>query len=398
MNIYYSIVDAYPAFRVDLAELFGVELRKLGLKTEWFMRSGENVQVGKAESYAGQRINLAPALRGWPGPVRRAAYWISDAIGLLGQILRRPDALQCRDKYVASVVGLFVARLIGRPFFYWCSYPFPEHAALSAEQRGGMKRQLLLLKAKVQFWLLYRVICKQADHVFVQSEQMLLDMAGYGVSPERMTPVPMGVSARMEQWVDSHRVAVVPGRFVYLGTLASVRRLEMLVDAFALVAAQFPQAELLFVGDGDLPQERQNLQAYVERLGLTQRVRFTGFIPMEEAWHLAASAAVCLSPFYPAQVLRSTSPTKLVEYLALGRPVVCNDHPEQSRIMAECGAGLCVEWSASAFAGAMLQLARDPEDAERRGQLGPAWVRAHRTYPIIAQRVWAVYQRLVGRA
>lgn len=398
MNIYYSIVDAYPAFRVDLAELFGVELRKLGLQTEWFMRSGEQVQVGKAESYTGQSINLAPALRRWPGPLRRVAYWLSDAAGLLRQILRRPDALQCRDKYLASVVGLGVSWLIGRPFFYWCSYPFPEHAALSAQQCSGLRRQMLQLKAKVQFWLLYRVICQRADHVFVQSEQMLADMAGYGVRPDRMTPVPMGVSARMEQWVDSHRVPVVPGRFVYLGTLASVRRLEMLVEAFAVVAAQLPDAELLFVGDGDVPRERQELQACVERLGLSQRVRFTGFIPMQDAWHLAASAAVCLSPFYPAQVLRSTSPTKLVEYLALGRPVVCNDHPEQSRIMAECGAGLCVEWSAPAFADAMLTLARDPEEAERRGRLGPPWVRAHRTYPIIARRVWAVYQRLVGRA
>lgn len=393
MKIYYSIVDAYPAFRVDLAELFGVELRKLGLQTEWFMRSGEKVQVGKAESYAGQRINLAPALRGWPGPIRRAAYWLTDATGLLRQILRRPDALQCRDKYLASLLALCVARLVGRPFFYWCSYPFPEHAALSAQQCKGMRRQLLLLKARVQFWLLYRVICVRADHVFVQSEQMLADMASYGVKPEQMTPVPMGVSARMEQWVDSQRVAVVPGRFVYLGTLASVRRLEMVVEAFALVAAEMPDAELLFVGDGDVPRERADLQACVERMGLAQRVRFTGFIPMEEAWTLAASASVCLSPFYPAQVLRSTSPTKLVEYLALGRPVVCNDHPEQSRIMAECGAGLCVEWSAPAFAKAMLQLARDPADAERRGRLGPAWVRAHRTYPIIAQRLWPVYQR-----
>lgn len=397
MKLYYSIVDAYPAFRVDLAELFGVELRKLGLQTEWFMRSGEKVQVGKAESYAGQRINLAPALWRWPGPVRRAAYWVSDAVGLLRQVLRRPDALQCRDKYLASLVGLGVARLMGRPFFYWCSYPFPEHAALSAQQCGGLRRLLLLLKAKVQFWLLYRFICRHADHVFVQSEQMLADMASYGVRTERMTPVPMGVSARMEQWVESHRVAVVPGRFVYLGTLASVRRLEMLVEAFALVAAQLPEAELLFVGDGDVPRERAELQACVERMGLARRVRFTGFIPMEEAWNFAASAAVCLSPFYPAQVLRSTSPTKLVEYLALGRPVVCNDHPEQSRIMAECGAGLCVEWAASAFADAMLQLACDPDDAERRGRLGPPWVRTHRTYPIIAQRLWRVYQRLVGR-
>lgn len=395
MKIYYSIVDAFPAYRVDIAELFGVELRKLGLQTDWFMKSGETVQIGKGESYAGQTIRLAPALAGWPGPLRRVAYWLSDSWGLLAQLRHRPDALQCRDKYLAPLVALLVARLLGRPFFYWCSYPFPEHAAMAAEQASGVKRQLLRLKASLQFSLLYRFICKHADHVFVQSEQMRSDMAGYGVDPARMTPVPMGVSAQMEKWVADNAVDVVPQRFVYLGTLGKARQLKTIVDAFALVARRLPDAELLFIGDGDMPQERLDLQAYVEECGLASMVKFTGFIPMQEAWRLTASASVCLSPFFPTPVLRSTSPTKLVEYMALGRPVVCNDHPEQSQIIAESGAGLCVEWSAEAFAAAMLKLAEDPAAAEACAHRGPGWVRAQRTYPIIAHRVWATYQRLL---
>lgn len=397
MKIYYSIVDAYPAYRVDLAELFGVELRKLGLQTEWFMRSGERVQIGKAESYAGQRIRLAPSMPGWPGAARRIAYWFADAWGLLTQLRHRPDAVQCRDKYVASLIGLLVARLLGRPFFYWCSYPFPEHAAVVAGRAAGLQRLLLQAKAAVQFWLLYRFICRRADHIFVQSEQMRSDMTAYGLVPERMTPVPMGVPAQMEHWVADNKAVAKPHRFVYLGSLARVRRLETLIDAFALVAKRLPEAELLFVGDGDEPGERVELQTFAKRLGLTGQVQFTGFIPMLDAWRLVASAGVCLSPCYPDLALRAASPTKLVEYMALGRPVVCNDHPEQSQVIAESGAGLCVEWSAECFAAAMLRLATDADLAARCGQRGPAWVRAHRTYPIIARRVWSTYQRLLRR-
>lgn len=396
MRIYYSVVDAYPAYRVDLAELFGVELSKLGLQTEWFMRAGEAVQIGRAQSYTGQRVRLAPALRAWPGPFRRAAYWLADAWGLLAQMRNPPDALQCRDKFLASVLALWLARLMRRPFIYWCSYPFPEHAALMAERADGLKRALLRLKAKLQFWLLYRYICPRAAHVFVQSEQMKRDMADYGVPLASMSAVPMGVPAALAASVLPTEIKVKANRFLYLGSLGRIRRLETLIDAFALVVKELPDAELLFVGEGDLPSERPALEAYAASLGLANKVCFTGFLPMQDAWVLAATAHVCLSPVYPDRAMRAASPTKLIEYMALGRPVVCNDHPEQSQIIAESGAGLCVPWSAEAFAAAMTRLATDTELAARCAERGPVWVRAHRSYPIIAKQVWTVYRRVLG--
>lgn len=395
MKIYYSIVDAYPAYRVDLAELFGIELRKLGLEVEWFMKraAAGDAQVGEVEVFKGQRVNQPPAWGRAAGPLGRLLYWAADAAGMLAQLWRKPDAIQCRDKYLVCLIALLVARLRGIPFFYWCSYPFPEHAALMAAEAGGWRGRALAIKARLQFWLLYRVICWHADHVFVQSPQMREDMTRYGIQSKRMTPVPMGVPARMAGWAKQRHVEVVRGRVVYLGSLASARRLGILVDAFVDVLAARPDAELLIVGDGDLPEERHALEGLVGRAGIQSRVRFTGFIPMEQAWALAASAAVCVSPISPTQVLRVASPTKLVEYLALGRPVVCNDHPEQSEIIHSTQAGLCVPWSAGDFAAAIVELLADPERAEAMGRRGPAWVQAQRTYPTIAQRVWAVYQR-----
>jgi len=394
MKIFYSICDAYPAYRVDVAELFGLELRKLGLQVEWFMKRAENGQVGDDRTFHGQRVSLPPAWLPRRGPIARLGYWASDAACMAAQLWRRPDAIQCRDKFLVSLLGLLVARLLGVPFFYWCSYPFPEHAEVEGQQVGGARGLLLRIKARVQFWVLYRFICLRADHVFVQSPQMQSDMAGYGVPLASMTPVPMGVPARLiapESAQD--RVAVVPGRVVYLGTLAAARRLDLLVDMWARVVAQQPKAELLLVGDGDRPEERRELERRFEQQGLTARVRFTGFLPMQQAWELAASAAVCLSPVHPSRILNAGSPTKLIEYMAMGRPVVCNSQPEQAAIMAASGAGLCVPWSDLAFADAVLHLLNNPDEAEAMAALGPAWVAAHRSYPILAKQVWCRYQQ-----
>jgi glycosyltransferase involved in cell wall biosynthesis len=394
MHLYYSVVDPYPAYRADVAELFAVELYKLGLKTEWFMSPG-NKQVGKADVFANQIVHLPIALKSSFVILNKINYWISDSTRLITLLWRPVDAIQCRDKYWGSMVGLFIARIRGIPFFYWCSYPFPEHDAISADSHKGFRRTLGKIKAATRFFLLYRWICRRADHVFVQSERMKLDMHTYGIPLVRMTPVPMGVSAGIFDWTTKHKIPVIPNRIVYLGTLAAVRKLDMLLDAFFLVKQSLPTAKLIFVGDGDVPNERQVLVDRAVALGLDSDIVFTGFLPMEEAWTLSASAAVCLSPFYPTPVLASTSPTKLVEYLALGRPVVCNDHPEQSQIIAESGAGLCVEWSARAFSKAIVQLLREPVSAEIMAKLGPAWVAKHRTYPTIAKAIWLKYQSLV---
>ena len=183
---------------------------------------------------------------------------------------------------------------------------------------------------------------------------------------------------------------------VYVGTLSAVRRLDVIVRAFAEVRRHYPYASLLLVGDGDEPRERQALEALVAQLGLGPAVRFTGQVPIEQAWELCATAAVCLSPFYPSRVLASTSPTKLIEYMALGRPVVCNVHPEQAQIIRESGAGLCVEWGMGSFAEAIMQLLEDPERAEAMGARGPSWVAANRAYPVIARKVHECYVELLG--
>lgn len=396
MRLYYSVVDPYPAYRADVAELFAIELPKLDLQTEWFMASPAE-QVGKVEHFAGQLVHQPWPVKSPSRLIGKLAYWLSDARHLFAVSARTADAVQCRDKYWGALVGLLVARMRGLPFFYWCSYPFPEHDALRAQEQAGVRRVVGRIKSAVRFALLYKWICRRADHVFVQSERMKSDMHAYGIPLERMTPVPMGVSVRVFDWVRANRVEVVPGRVVYLGTLASVRKLDMLLDAFQAVKKAVPGAQLMFVGDGDVPSERQALVERARALGLENDVVFTGFVPMQQAWHLSASAAVCLSPVYPSPILAPASPTKLVEYLALGRPVVCNDHPEQSQIIRESGAGLCVEWSADAFAHAIVQLLRDPDTAERMAATGPDWVARNRSYPMIAQAVRERYRSLLEK-
>jgi len=201
----------------------------------------------------------------------------------------------------------------------------------------------------------------------------------------------MGVPSALLDWTAKHPAEIVKGRVIYTGTFVKERKLEVLIEAFAVVKQQVPHAELWLVGDGTVPEERKMLEQLVEKRQLTDSVHFTGFVPMEQAWSSAASAEVCVSPVYPSFVLRPGSPTKLNEYMALARPCVANDHPEQAATLQESGAGLSVPWGSKDFAEAIIWLLKHPREAEEMGRKGPDWVKVNRTYDQIAEKVFSQY-------
>jgi len=148
-----------------------------------------------------------------------------------------------------------------------------------------------------------------------------------------------------------------------------------------------PEALLYLVGKGDDPTDEQQLVAEAKRLNVLDAVVFVGQLPREQALRYVRDADVCILPFYPTPILNSTSPTKLVEYMAMGKAVVANDHPEQRLVIEESGAGYCVPYEEDAFARAVVALLRSPDTARRMGEQGRKYVVAHRTYPVIADVV-----------
>ncbi len=401
IKIIYAVPEYFPPWRLDVGYLFGNQLPGLGVAVTWSMWRDK---PGRCEAcdWQGQRV-LLPRSAGRASRSARIVSRLTHTVCEVPLFLRmlfgkRYDVVQARDlRYFAALLGWLAARIRGAKFIYWLSYPFPEHYLEWSRKSHGLSRVVRWLQGTVSFWFVYKWLMHRADHVFVQSEQMMRDVADYGVPVDRMSPVPMGVPPALLDWQASNPTEVVAGRVVYVGTMARVRRLETLIEAFAHVVAQCPDATLVMVGDGDLPAERAFLEQEAARLGIADSVTFTGFVPMEEAWRYAASAQVCVSPFYPTFVLRSTSPTKLNEYFALGRPVVANDHPEQSAAIGASGAGLCVPWGAAEFAEAILQLLNNLQMAEAMAAKGPDWVKDNRTYDRIAERVMERYQSLLSR-
>jgi glycosyltransferase involved in cell wall biosynthesis len=398
--------DTYPPFRVDVSVLFGHELAARGHRIDWLLQSEAACDKAARVAWRGGDVWVGATDLGTslPHRVRKHILGILHDLKLFSLLKSGGyQIIEVKDKFVSGVFAVIAARLFRKRFVYWLSYPFPEDYLHRAAESAGIYRLLYRIRGQVFKVLLYRLLLRAADHVFVQSEQMRRDLVAEGVPAAKMTPVPMGIDlgSFAAATVASHTRTRVPAGdccILYLGTIVRVRRLDFLIRVLAIVRESVPDAKLYVVGGSNDPADERLLQDETVRLGLESAVVMVGQVPRATALEYVRDADVCVSPFYPTPILNSTSPTKLVEYMAMGKAVVGNDHPEQRLVIEQSRAGYCVPWDEGEFARAIVALLNSPDMAREMGESGRRYVTEHRTYARIADVVERQLLAIAGAA
>jgi glycosyltransferase involved in cell wall biosynthesis len=106
---------------------------------------------------------------------------------------------------------------------------------------------------------------------------------------------------------------------MYHGTFSPNRGLEAAVKAFSELKTAYPDARLFFLGEGAAWKE---LQTLVKHLHLEELVWLHPAVSYEEVSDYVASADVGIIPLPDIEWWNTSSPLKLMEYLALGKPVI----------------------------------------------------------------------------
>lgn len=394
MNILFVSSDKFPPFRPDIKTLFFCEFTKRGHKIDWILQAGKNtskafqtiflkniVYVGAADYGDNFLCRLKNQLLGFINDVT--------LFKILGK--KKYNLIIVKDKYIVALLGLIAARFFNAHFCFWLSYPFPEAKIYQAKTNTAPRYRLLyLLRGLCYYFLQYKIILPWSEHVFVQSDQMKQDICGKGISALKITPVPMGVDMEEMERICSLDYGKQDSKIqgiCYLGTMIKVRRLDFLIRVFYKVKQKVSNVRLYMIGGGGSAEDIERLRNEAKRLAIDDCIVFTGQLPRDQALSLVCQSVVCVSPFYPTFILNSTSPTKLIEYMALGKPVVANDHPEQSRIIKQSKGGICVPYNEDEFARALISILKDPKKAHHMGALGKQYVLKNRTYRKIAEKV-----------
>ncbi|MEU6915766.1 glycosyltransferase family 4 protein [Streptomyces olindensis] len=163
---------------------------------------------------------------------------------------------------------------------------------------------------------------------------------------------------------------------VAAGRLVPVKRYDLLIEAFAQVAAAFPDWQLRIYGKGD---EEPRLRQLVERLGLWNNVFLMGAAtPMEAEW-AKASIGAAASDFEPFGMT-------IVEAMRCGLPVVSTDCPYGPGEIIQDGTDgrLVPVGDRDALASALLELVGDDERRRRMGRAALENARRYAPGPVVA--------------
>ncbi len=176
----------------------------------------------------------------------------------------------------------------------------------------------------------------------------------------------------------------------FIGRLAPEKDLPKVLSAAAQVLKEHPDARFLMGGTGP---EHKPLVALAQRLGVADRVIFTGLIPHDQVTHYQAA----LDVFMTAS-MSETQPLSYTEAMAVGTPVVALRAPGAVDMIQHEHNGLLVEPEAGAegLAAGARRLAQDSALRARLSEQAESWVRRY-DLPTVLDRLLELYELTLAR-
>ena len=296
------------------------------------------------------------AVRGWAPLVRE---------------LRRADVLHAH-MFDAGVVASLLGPTLGVPVTIAHEHAF---------DREGRPHRAVVDRVLVARRCAAMIACSAAVR-----DRMLRE----GIAAERIVVVPNGIEGRaVMPSRDAARARLgIPEGVPLLGavgSLRSVKRFDLLLDAVARLRERHPTVQAVIVGDGS---ERAALERRISELDLADRVRLLG----------SRSDVPELVPAFDVAISCSdaeASPLAVMEYMDAGRAIVATRVGGVPELLDEDVHGLLVApGDAGALAGACAALLADPDRRRRIGAAARERRVAEHGLDVMVRRIEELYLRL----
>ncbi len=284
--------------------------------------------------------------------------------------------------------GLLVA-LAARPF---AGIPliYDAHTTLSSELpffRMGLPRGLVS-------WLggqLDRRLPRLADHIISVTatirDHLIQD---HGFDPAQVTVIANGVEAERFRWsVQPSWAAGGQKRVIFTGNLAAYQGIDVLLEAFAEVARQRSDVQLVIATEADFAA----YEPTTRRLAIGDRIEVLAAPGFDRLPALLETAHIAVNPRVEAEGM----PVKLLNYMAAGKPIVSFKGSAPGLTHGET-AWLVASGRPAEFAQGILALLDDPEGAQELGRRARRFVEQHCRWPIVAEQIERVYRAVLRSA
>jgi len=228
----------------------------------------------------------------------------------------------------------------------------------------------------------YRLLCRLERWTFATADVSIATNESYrniairrgGMAPDKVFVVRSGA--------DLSRVRALPPReelrrgkrylVGYVGVIGKQEGIDLLLESIAYLRQTLGRNDVQFtiVGDGT---EVAALKEMSRRLRIEDCVEFAGRLPDKELWEILSTADVCVNPDRANEMNDKSTMNKILEYMALGKPIVQFDLTE-GRFSAGEASLYAKKNDTQDFAAKICALLDDPERRAKMGAVGAARV------------------------
>lgn len=286
--------------------------------------------------------------------------------------------------------GALAGRRLGIPLVLEVNADLFEQRKFKGVPERGMRRLFARWATAFCFGAAAKIICISTDlrnHLHTK----------WNVDDSRLAVVPC--AADVHAFAREYDSAAVRRRYslttepvvMWVGGFYPWHDLQLLLDSFAIVLQQCPDARLILVGDG---QTRLAVARQVMDSGLEQAVLMTGAITHEDVPQMLSIADIAVVPSAPLPAGQggTGAPLKLFEYMAAGKAIVATALDQAAEVVLDGETGLFVSpGDAHAFAAAILALLADPERRQRLGCSARRQAVAHHSWEQYTRQLEAIY-------
>jgi len=281
----------------------------------------------------------------------------------------RYDVVEIHNPPDFLVVGGLIPRLLGAKTILDFHDLTPDMYMMRFENRprGLLDNALRLIEVGA---------ARVSDAVLTVHEPYRRELADHGVPAEKISVV---MNSLDESVLPADAAAPLPSegfRIVYHGTVTPHYGVDLLVEAVALARPRLPDLRLEIYGAGDaLP----DVMARIREHELDELVKVVPrFLPHAEVLGAVRGASVGVVPNRATRLNRFALSTKLLEYAALGIPIVSADLPTIREHFSESEVQYFEPGDPAALASALEAVAADPAAAGERAQAAKRRYEAYR--------------------